>query len=126
MPRHALAGLTLAVIALGGGCSMHPPHLDPACRQCTEPVPEKPPVVKIYEVGDFAGGKNPLSDRELCDRIRCSIALGTWDWEGHSLGCENGRLTVRHNPEVQGQVVRLVHDLRQQARHQREAKRHQE
>ncbi|MBI3097233.1 MAG: hypothetical protein HYY93_03155 [Planctomycetes bacterium] len=120
--------LVVAVCLAGliAGCHFHTPPLDPACRNCTEPVPQKPPVVKIYDVSDFAGGKHPLSEKELCDRIRNGIATGTWDWEGHSLGCEAGRLTVRHSPEVQSQVVELLHDLRHQALHERGKKRHQE
>ena len=126
MSRNTLASLTIGLITLLGGCYSHPPHFDRACRECREPVPEKPAVVKIYDVSDFVGGRNPLSDKELCDRIRYTIADGSWTWEGHSLGCESGKLTVRHSPEVQGQVVELLHDLRHQAMHERTARRHQE
>lgn len=111
--RHALL---LAALPLLSGCFLPPaPEFTPSNRTCDAPAPPRPSIVRRYDVSDIAGGNHSLTDAELCRRLRIQVARDTWDEEGRSLGCENGRLTVRHDAEAQAGVLHTLDELRRDA-----------
>lgn len=53
-----------------------------------------------------------ITEEDLSELIKQSIAPETWEQEGRSIAISNGQLLVVHTPDIQNEIRRFLNDLR--------------
>jgi general secretion pathway protein D len=63
--------------------------------------------------GDEGGEDAAPAPDELLELVKSSVAADSWDGGGRSIAMLGGQLLVKHTPEVQAEIRKLLGDLRQ-------------